>query len=365
MRSAARFLVLALAAPAALAGAAAAAPQEAPQNAPAPAQPRGDAKPPAPECKVEVVKKGDGREAKAGDYMLAHLVISLPSTGKKLVDTYANGDEQVLQIGGPSGFAGLDQTIVKMRQGDHWKVTVPHQLAWGEFGYPPIVPARAEALIDIEVTGFIEILSEQVATGSGPPPRPGEYIALHYTGALRGGKRFLDTRKDGMPRVYSMGSGQVLSGWETTLRTMKVGDRVKLEIPWQFAYGVAGTRDVPARTNVEFDLERVALPEIRTEVLKAGRGAPCVAGRPVTVHYTGTLPDGKQFDTTREKNVPFTFVLGARQVIPGWELVIAKMRVGDRWKVTVPCALALGVDGKDAIPPKADLVFDIEVIEVK
>ena len=336
-----------------------------PQDAPAPAPPPADAKAPEPECKVEVIAKGEGREAKKGDFLLAHLVISLSATGKTLTDTHANGDAQVLQVGNPSGLEGLDRTVAKMRQGDHWKVTVPWQLAWGEKGYPPLIPAKAEALIDIEVTGFIEIKSESLATGTGPAPQPGEYVAVHHTGTLPSGEQFADTRKDGIPYVFSMGSGQVIAGWELTLRTMKVGDRVKLSVPWQFAYGVAGTRSVPARTDVVFDMERVALPAIKTEVLAAGKGAPCLPAKAVTVHYTGTFADGKQFDTSREKNAPYTFVLGARQVIPGWELVIARMRVGDRWKVTIPSALAYGTAGKGEIPAKADLLFDIEVLDVK
>lgn len=361
MRAATRLLALALAVPAGFASAAAAAPQDAPPPAPPPA----DTKAEEPECKVEVIAKGDGREAKKGDFLLAHLVISLSATGKALVDTHANGDPQVLQVGNPSGLAGLDKTVAKMRQGDHWKVTVPWQLAWGEKGYPPLIPAKSEALIDIEVTGFIEIKSETLATGVGAAPQPGEYVAVHYTGTLPGGKQFADTRKAGIPFVFSMGSGQVISGWELTLRTMKVGDRVKLSVPWQFAYGAAGTRNVPQRTDVEFDMERVALPEIKTEVVAAGKGPPCVPAKAITVHYTGTFVDGKQFDSSRVENVPFTFVLGARQVIPGWELVISRMRVGDRWKVTIPSALAYGAEGKDNIPAKADLVFDIEVLDVR
>jgi peptidylprolyl isomerase len=354
-------LAVALAVAAVLARAAAAAPQDAPPPAPAAA----DAKAPEPECKVEVVTKGEGREAKKGDFVLAHLVISLPAGGKTLVDTHPGGDPQVLQVGNPSGLEGLDRTVAKMRQGDRWKVSVPWQLAWGEKGYPPLIPAKSDALIDIEVTGFIEIKSEALTSGAGPVPQPGEYVAIHYLGEVSGGKPFADTRKDGVPFVFSMGSGQVIAGWELTLRTMKVGDRVKLTVPWQFAFGVAGRQGVPPRTDVAFDLERVPLPGIPTEVIREGKGAACAPGRAVTVHYTGTFTDGKQFDSSRDRGQPYTFVLGARQVIPGWELAVARMRAGDRWKITVPSALAYGAAGKTGIPAKSDLVFDIEVLDVK
>lgn len=361
MRIAARLLLVSLAVAASLARPAAAAPQDAPP----PAKPAGDAKAPDPECKIEVVTKGEGREVKKGDFVLAHLVISLKGSDKSLVDTHTGGDTQVLQIGNPSGLAGLDQTVAKMRMGDHWKVTVPWQLAWGEKGYPPLIPAKSDAVLDVELVGFIEIKSETLATGTGPAPVPGEYVAVHYTGTLPDGKEFSDTRKAGVPFVFSMGHGQVISGWELTLRSMKVGDRVKLTVPWQFAFGVAGSQHVPPRTDVTYDLERVPLPEIKTEVVKKGEGAACAPGRTVTVHYTGTFTDGKQFDSSRDSGQPLSFVLGARQVIPGWELVLTRMRVGDRWKVTIPSALAYGIAGKTGIPSKSDLVFDIEVLDVR
>jgi peptidylprolyl isomerase len=140
-------------------------------------------------------------------------------------------------------------------------------------------------------------------------------------------------------------------------------------IPWQLAYGARGKRGtVPPKTDVTFDLERLPLPEIRTEVVASGTGAPCRPGQRIAVHYTGRFADGKQFDSSRTPGKPpAELALGARQVIAGWEIVIARMRVGDRWKVTIPWQLAYGAAGDEAkgMPPRADLDFDLEIVSVR
>lgn len=109
----------------------------------------------------------------------------------------------------------------------------------------------------------------------------------------------------------------------------------------------------------------MANPEMQTETLVAGNGASPKKGRPVTVHYTGTFMDGQKFDSSVDRDEPFTFVLGAGQVIAGWDLGVAKMKVGDKVKLTLPPHLAYGEHGyPGAIPPNATLIFVVELLEV-
>jgi FKBP-type peptidyl-prolyl cis-trans isomerase FkpA len=104
---------------------------------------------------------------------------------------------------------------------------------------------------------------------------------------------------------------------------------------------------------------------LQIEKLVEGTGAAAKAGASVTVHYTGWFLDGKKFDSSVDRREPFTFVLGARQVIGGWDVGVATMRVGDKVKLTIPPELAYGRAGyPGAIPPNSTLVFEVELLKV-
>lgn len=97
-----------------------------------------------------------------------------------------------------------------------------------------------------------------------------------------------------------------------------------------------------------------------------GTGDEAVAGKKVTVHYTGTLTDGTKFDSSKDRGEPFTFTLGAGQVIPGWDQGVAGMKVGGVRKLVIPSSLAYGQRGvPGVIPPDSTLVFDVELISVE
>jgi len=130
------------------------------------------------------------------------------------------------------------------------------------------------------------------------------------------------------------------------------------------------TRDKP-QTSSQEDIQKQLDNQNKGEKVEStdittGSGAEAVPGKEVTVHYTGTLPDGKKFDSSLDRNEPFSFTIGSGQVIPGWEQGVVGMKVGGKRKLVIPPSLGYGEQGAgDAIPPNSTLVFEIELLEVK
>lgn len=102
---------------------------------------------------------------------------------------------------------------------------------------------------------------------------------------------------------------------------------------------------------------------LQYEDITVGSGATAKAGNLVSVHYTGWLTDGTKFDSSKDRNEPFDFNLGAGQVIKGWDEGVQGMQVGGVRKLTIPAALGYGARGAGGvIPPNATLVFEVEFL---
>lgn len=113
--------------------------------------------------------------------------------------------------------------------------------------------------------------------------------------------------------------------------------------------------------------EKAVTPSgLKIEDITVGTGAQPKPGQTVTVHYEGRLTNGNIFDSSRERSKPFSFQLGAGQVIAGWDEGVATMRVGGKRKLTIPPDLAYGDKGfGDVIPPGSTLVFEVELLQVQ
>ena len=114
--------------------------------------------------------------------------------------------------------------------------------------------------------------------------------------------------------------------------------------------------------------EMITTPSgLQYEVLASGDGQSASAGDLAVVHYTGWLTDGAKFDSSVDRGQPFEFQIGAGNVIQGWDEAVGLMKIGDKWKLTIPPDLAYGERsvGGGLIPPNSTLVFDVELLDLK
>ncbi len=148
--------------------------------------------------------------------------------------------------------------------------------------------------------------------------------------------------------------------------------RTSLVVPMILVLAACGKDPTGPLTNADFaDFLNVDLSAMTKTAsglylqdLQVGTGDEAVAGATVSVHYEGWLPDGTKFDSSRDRNEAFEFLLAAGRVIQGWDEGVVGMRVGGIRKLVIPPALAYGPAGAPTIPGNATLVFDIELLSV-
>ncbi len=106
------------------------------------------------------------------------------------------------------------------------------------------------------------------------------------------------------------------------------------------------------------------IQNIKVEILEEGTGQAVKSGDKATVNYVGGLEDGTKFDSSYDRGIPLSFNLGAGEVIQGWDLGVAGMKVGEKRKLTIPSDLGYGSAGYGPIPPNATLIFEVELLGI-
>jgi FKBP-type peptidyl-prolyl cis-trans isomerase len=215
--------------------------------------------------------------------------------------------------------------------------------------------------------------------GAGEMPETGQTCIMHYTGWLwvnnAKGKQFDSSKDRNEPFAFHIGKGEVIRGWDEGVATMKVGGKRELLIPPDLGYGARGAgSDIPPNATLLFEVELLGVMKktssgLEYRDIKEGTGDSPKTGQTCVVHYTGWLWDGakgKKFDSSKDKGKPFPFPVGARRVIAGWDEGVAGMKVGGKRELLIPPNLAYGDRGAGGvIPPRATLLFEVELLEVK
>jgi FKBP-type peptidyl-prolyl cis-trans isomerase len=221
-----------------------------------------------------------------------------------------------------------------------------------------------------------------LAEGEGRPVEVGDHVRITFIGWLaRGGTVFAKTEGEG-PSELTVGGGDAIKGWDEALLGMKPGGKRRIFMPASEAYGQAKVASIPPGSDLMFEVELVGYGTrydgekesvgwkksptgLRMHDVKVGEGAEARPGARVTVHYVGRLAKGgKEFDNSRKNKRAFELTLGMGEVIAGWDEGLVGMKVGGVRKLFIPWALAYGEAGDREIPPKADLVFEVELLDV-
>ncbi|MDO9578874.1 MAG: FKBP-type peptidyl-prolyl cis-trans isomerase [Candidatus Cloacimonadales bacterium] len=231
-------------------------------------------------------------------------------------------------------------------------------------------------------SGLMYLITQE---GTGDHPKNGDIVTVHYLGTLEDGTKFDSSYDRNEPIEFELGNGQVIKGWDEGITLLNRGAKATFIIPPELGYGSRQVGPIPANSTLNFDVELVDFkPGIKIEpfdfegkvstktdsglefiLVKQGTGLRAAPGNTVSVHYTGYFTDGTIFDSSVKRGQPFEFTVGMGNVIKGWDEGVALMREGGKARLIIPYQLAYGENGYGPIPPKADLIFDIELLKVK
>ena len=207
---------------------------------------------------------------------------------------------------------------------------------------------------------------------AGPGTNGSQFFITHTETAWLDGKHTVFGKvKEGQDVVDAIAQGDVIEAVEI----VKVGAEAEAFNAVEAFRTFEGSREArlaEEKAKQEAELDKVAAgfdktdSGLRYQIIQKGDGVKAEKGKTVSVHYKGQLLDGTVFDSSYKRNQPIDFPLGVGQVIPGWDEGIGLLNVGDKARFVIPSHLAYGSRGAGGvIPPDANLIFDVELMDVK
>lgn len=237
--------------------------------------------------------------------------------------------------------------------------------------------------------------------GTGREVITDELVTLHFSGwvikdtsnlfsdwsndQVRQSAMIGNSKLRNQPVKFVVGGNSFIKGVDEGIVGMKIGGTRTIVIPSNLAYGEEGIGPIPPNSDLKLVVELLDVKErivivmwdvdstklkttesgLQYSIVTEGEGETADSGNVVTVHYSGFLADGTKFDSSVERDDPFSFLLGMGQVIPGWEEGLKLMNKGGKARLVIPPELGYGGLSVGTIPPNSTLYFDIELVDMQ
>ncbi len=245
-------------------------------------------------------------------------------------------------------------------------------------------PTVAPYVLEGAITTATGLQFLEITAGTGPAPKVGDLITMHYIATLTDGTELANSYTQGDPVASVWGPNRLLTGWEEGIGLMKQGGKAKMVLPSELAFGPQGNGSIPpdAQIVIEMELLTVSDPPIPTEAAETdltktetglqyyditkGDGDEAIKDSTVSTLYTMWVKTDSGYDyiDASQENYPANFVIGRGDtVFPGWEEGVTGMKVGGKRLLVIPPELAYGETGAGTvIPGNAILVMEIELV---
>jgi FKBP-type peptidyl-prolyl cis-trans isomerase len=245
-------------------------------------------------------------------------------------------------------------------------VAEPTAVAQEEIVINPEDLAIPELPTQEEIDALLAELEIEVITpGDGPKPEPGDVVVTHVIVSTEDGTEVFNSYDIGEPIRFPQGIDVMFPvGLDVAVGQMSIGETARFTLPPAIGFGADGSGLVPPDSTVIMQVELTSIPKVEVIIEEEGDGPIAEMGDLLTVHYTGTLEDGTEFDSSRDRD-PFQLILGMGQVIPGWEMGLEGLAQGTIARFIIPADLAYGSTDRPGIPANSTLIFEIELVTVE